>query len=206
MTAGFGAIWTIFAPNIGLVSRYISIKWPQQYLKSSAPIVWLSFSRGLDKPQWTDFADRHRGSMHQLIDGGIWGNMILRVFSSASLHISVPPTVPQAACSHIERFELYSPISKLVFLVPRTTLLNLCRLKVPNGEPRICRDWPIASNNVSPFGSVSLACGFGLVRSLWPLGRNALMDAWTWTLCRIRQYLCFLLCLHRPVLKARCHV
>lgn len=120
--------------------------------------------------------------------------------------VAVSPTVPQTACSHMEHFELCSPISKRLFLVPRTTLLNLCRLKVPNGEPRICRNWPIASSNVSPFGSVSLACGFGIVRSLWPLGRNAFMDAWTWTLCWIRQYLCFLLCLHRPIRKARCHV
>lgn len=165
-----------------------------------------------DRFCWLDW--RHRGSMHELIDGGILGNMNLRVFSFPTLSacdtvriqsVHLSQSTPDSLQPH-GALELNSSISKLVFLVPRTTLLNLCRLKVPNGEPRICRDWPIASNNVSPFGSVSLACGFGVVRSLRPLGRNAFMDAWTWTLWGIRQYLCFLLCFHRPILKAHCHV
>lgn len=180
--------------------------------------MWHSFSRGLHKQQRQIFCrldSRHRGSTHELINGGIIGNMNPRVFSSPTLSACDTVRIQSGCLSHITPDSL-QPHGALwnvrlhfkarVFLVPKTTLLNLCRLKVPNGEPRICRDWPIASNNVSPFGSVSLACGFGLVRFLWPVGRNALMDAWTWTLCRIRQYPCFLLCLHRPILKACCHV
>lgn len=133
--------------------------------------MWHWFSRGFtqttaDRFCWLDW--RQRGSMHGLIDDfrkhepqRFLLHNAVSVWHSENAEWPSLPQYPRQPAATWSCFTCTVSISKLVFLVPRTTLLNLCRMKVPNGEPRICRDWPIASNNVSPFGSVCLACGFG---------------------------------------------
>lgn len=176
------------------------------------------FLQGLHKPQWTDFADldwRHTDSMHELIDEEGLGNMNLKRFllpnavsvwhSENTKWLSLPqyPRQPAATWS-TSNCAVQFQSACFWCRGPRCSISADWKYLTENQESVAIG--PIASSNVSPFGSVSLACGFGIVRSLWPLGRNAFMDAWTWTLCWIRQYLCFLLCLHRPIRKARCHV
>lgn len=83
---------------------------------------------------------------------------------------------------------------KAVVFGARIHIAQSYRLKVPDGEPRICLDWLI-------FLSLELSCWLGLtVRLVWPLEYKVL-STYEPGLCRIRQSSCFLLRLHRPICK-----
>lgn len=80
----------------------------------------------------------------------------------------------------------------------RTQIAQSYSLKVPDGEPRSCLDWLIASNNDRRFGSVLLAGSRCQIR----LATGAHNVTNLETLHRIRQSLCFLLRLHGPICEA----
>lgn len=83
---------------------------------------------------------------------------------------------------------------KAVVFGARIRVAQSCRLKVPDGEPRICLDWLISL-------SLELSCWLGLtVRLVWLLEYKVL-STYEPGLCRIRQSPCFLLGLHRPICK-----